>query len=54
MAAGNITKLENVNTTLTTIASSATGSIGTIIFDSSYLYVCIGTNSWKRIPLSSF
>jgi len=34
--------------------SSSTGTAGMISWDASYIYVCIGTNTWKRISLSSF
>jgi hypothetical protein len=35
-------------------SSSATGVTGDIGFNSTYFYICIGTNSWKRITLESF
>lgn len=35
-------------------SSAATGTAGQIATDSNFLYVCIGTNSWKRIALSAF
>lgn len=34
--------------------SSSTGVIGDVRMDSSYIYVCTATNTWKRIALSSF
>ena len=34
--------------------SSSTGSFGTIGFDSNHLYIAVGTNSWKRVALSTF
>jgi hypothetical protein len=34
--------------------SSGAGSAGQIAWDSSYLYVCTSTNTWKRVALSSF
>lgn len=34
--------------------SSADGNPGTIAFDANWLYVCVGTNIWKRTALSSF
>ena len=33
---------------------SSTGNEGTIAYDSSYLYICIGSNSWKRVELSTW
>lgn len=35
-------------------ASTSTGVKGQICYDSSYLYVCIATNTWKRTALSSW
>lgn len=36
-----------------TIASaSSTGESGEICWDTNYLYICVGTNTWKRIPLT--
>ena len=34
--------------------TTSTGVAGQIAYDSSYLYVCIGTNSWKRANLSTW
>lgn len=34
--------------------SSSTGSFGTLGFDSNHLYIAVGTNSWKRVALSTF
>lgn len=38
----------------TTKTGGAAGSVGTICWDSSYIYVCTATNTWKRAALSSF
>lgn len=35
-------------------SSGAVGASGQAAFDSNYLYICIGTNSWKRIPFTSW
>jgi len=43
-----------IQTSQTPASSSATGATGEIAWDSSYLYVCVATNSWKRIALSTF
>ena len=65
-AASEITALQtNVSTLQTTISSAVTanaapatsgsiGSQGQIAIDTNYLYICIATNTWKRISLSSF
>lgn len=34
--------------------SSANGTAGEVRWDSSYVYVCIATNTWKRSALSSW
>lgn len=35
-------------------ASNSTGTAGTITYDGTYIYVCISTNTWRRVTLSSF
>lgn len=35
-------------------SSSAAGTAGDIRFDSSYIYVCVATNTWKRAALSTW
>jgi hypothetical protein len=34
--------------------SGATGTVGDIGWDSSFIYVCTAANTWKRVALSSF
>jgi len=34
--------------------ATSTGTAGQVARDSSYLYVCIATNTWKRVALSSW
>ena len=34
--------------------SGATGAAGQTSYDSNYFYVCVGTNNWKRVALSSW
>ncbi|MBD2200143.1 hypothetical protein, partial [Calothrix parietina] len=34
--------------------TSSAGTYGSITFDSNYLYICIGANSWRRVALSTF
>lgn len=36
------------------LPSATTAKIGTIFFDSDYLYIAVTANSLKRIPLTSF
>ena len=54
--AGNITVTGQVihATTATPANSSATGTTGTIAWDSSYIYVCTAPNTWKRAALSTW
>lgn len=34
--------------------STANGLAGELKFDSSYLYICVSNNTWKRITLESY
>ena len=34
--------------------SSATGVTGTIVWDSNYIYVCVATNTWKRVAIATW
>lgn len=47
-------KLFFSNTTSTPANSSATGSVGEVRVDSSYIYVCVATNTWKRASISTW
>jgi hypothetical protein len=38
----------------TPTSSSFNGKAGQFTWDSNYLYICVATNSWKRITLSTF
>ena len=38
----------------TPASSTATGKQGSIQYDSSYFYVCVATNTWRRVALSSW
>lgn len=35
-------------------SSTATGSIGQIAWDASYIYLCVATNTWKRVALATW
>lgn len=35
-------------------SASAPGTLGLIAFDADYLYVCVDTDTWKRVALSTF
>jgi len=41
-------------TNSTPASSSAAGNPGQICWDTSYVYICTATSTWKRIALSSF
>jgi hypothetical protein len=43
-----------IDTTQTPASSSASGTAGEIAWDTSYIYVCVATNTWKRVALSTF
>lgn len=44
----------NINTSKTPASAGATGTLGDICWDSSYIYVCVGTNTWKRAAIASW
>jgi hypothetical protein len=35
-------------------SSGATGSTGDLALDTNYLYVCVGTNTWKRTQITGW
>lgn len=41
-------------TTRTPASSAAAGTTGTYAWDSNYVYVCIATNTWKRVAISTW
>jgi len=43
-----------ISSTYTPSSATAQGTKGTICWDTSYLYICTATNTWKRIALSSW
>jgi hypothetical protein len=34
--------------------SSAVGTAGTIVYDAGFIYVCVATNSWRRVATVTF
>ena len=38
----------------TPVASPDTGTVGTISWDASYIYICIATDTWRRVQTSSW
>jgi hypothetical protein len=43
-----------ITTAQTPASASATGTSGTICWDTSYIYVCTATNTWKRVAISTW
>lgn len=43
-----------VGATNTPASAGAAGAAGTICYDASYVYVCVGTNTWKRAAISTW
>jgi hypothetical protein len=43
-----------LGTARTPASSTATGNQGEVCWDTSYLYVCIATNTWRRIALTTW
>ena len=50
----NIPNLSKLTLLPVPATSSSAGEVGQFATDTSHFYVCIGTNSWKRISLTSF
>ena len=40
--------------TKTPSSASDTGTTGTIAWDSSYIYICTATDTWKRVAISTW
>ncbi len=51
---GNLTLSGLLSQPLTTKANNSPGSTGQISWDGNYIYVCVATNTWKRVSLNSF
>lgn len=43
-----------LRTAKTPASASATGNAGDIAWDSSYIYVCVATNTWKRVAIATW
>jgi hypothetical protein len=43
-----------LDTARTPASASASGNAGEICWDSSYVYVCVATNTWKRSPIATW
>lgn len=44
----------SINVSSAPESASATGIKGQYYIDTDYLYICVGTNTWKRVALSTF
>tara|TARA_R110000803_G_scaffold79565_3_gene145243 strand:- start:1424 stop:1780 length:357 start_codon:yes stop_codon:yes gene_type:complete len=49
---GTLTSLKVA--TSTPASASATGTTGTIAWDTSYIYVCTATDTWKRVAIATW
>lgn len=49
---GTLTSLKVA--TSTPALASATGTTGTIAWDTSYIYVCTATDTWKRVAIATW
>jgi hypothetical protein len=54
--AGAVTIAGTVIHTLsaTPASASATGTVGTMSWDASYIYICTATNTWKRVAIATW
>ena len=44
----------SLNTSTTPASASESGVTGTVTWDSSYIYVCIAPNTWKRVAIATW
>jgi hypothetical protein len=35
-------------------SATASGTAGTVLFTSDFIYVCVATNSWKRVAIATW
>ncbi len=38
----------------TPASATAAGVAGTVVWDASYIYVCVATNTWKRVAIATW
>jgi hypothetical protein len=50
----DLTSVLQKNALTAPVTSTSTGVAGNIAYDSTYFYVCVSTNTWKRVLLSTF
>ena len=53
---GDLGKLafKDVVTVPVPASATATGNVGDIAADASYLYICIAVNTWKRVAIATW
>jgi len=44
----------SIRTSKTPASAAATGLPGEIVWDTDYIYICVGTNTWKRAAISTW
>jgi hypothetical protein len=55
IAGGNLVMTgQTIIATQTPASASATGTTGQIAWDSSYIYICTATNTWKRVAIATW
>lgn len=57
VTAGNLTLTAGdliITTTTTPASAGATGTAGTIAWDADYIYVCVATDTWKRVGIATW
>jgi len=60
LAYQDMNKLPTINTaqlivaTQTPASASASGVAGTIAWDADYIYVCVATDTWKRVAIATW
>jgi hypothetical protein len=38
----------------TPASAAATGTAGTVVWDASFIYVCVAANTWKRVAIATW
>jgi len=53
-AQGAIDELADRITSTVPSSATDTGIAGTIAWDANYIYVCVATNTWKRVAIATW
>ena len=43
-----------IRTAQTPASAAATGTVGMVCWDSNYIYICIATDTWKRVAIGTW